>query len=106
MKLKGNYHKKYRRQRGYRTQREGHPKLICPVCEKPINVISTAIIHKETNKKAHFDCIVRELKKYYHLKPNEGICYLGGGGFGIIETLKSERPQRFVIKRRIQYENR
>jgi hypothetical protein len=104
--VKGNYHKKYRKPKRYRPQKEKQPKFICPVCDKPINIISTAIVHKETNKKAHFDCIVKELKKYYHLKPNEGICYLGGGGFGIIESLKNERSHGFVIKRRIQYENR
>lgn len=67
---------------------------------------STAIVHKETNKKAHFDCIVKELKKSYPLKPNEGICYLGGGGFGIIETSKGDRNKGFVVKKRIQYEDR
>ena len=104
--MKGNYNRKYRKPKRYKPQKDKQPKYICPVCDKPINIISTSIVHKETNKKAHFDCIVKELKKYYHLKPNEGICYLGGGGFGIIETLKSERAQGFVIKRRIQYESK
>jgi len=46
---------------------------ICPICNKPIHRISTAILHKETGKHVHFDCILRELKKEYHLNPNEEI---------------------------------
>ncbi len=104
--MKRNYHKKYRKHKDYRTAREEQSRDICPICDKPINIMVTAIVHRETNKKAHFDCIIKELKKSYHLKSNEGICYLGGGSFGIIETVKGERKKRFVVKKRIQYENR
>ena len=104
--MRGNHHRKYGKPRRYKPNKDRGPRLICPICEKPINMTSTAIVHKETNKKAHFDCIVKELKKSYPLKPNEGICYLGGGGFGIIETSKGDRNKGFVIKKRIQYEDR
>ena len=104
--MTSNHHRKFRKHKRYRTPRKHGPRYICPVCEKPINVVSTAITHQETNKKAHFDCIVKELKKSYQLKSNEGICYLGGGSFGIIETSKGDKNKGFVIKRRIQYETR
>ena len=104
--LRGNYHRKYRKHKRYKPARDRGSRFVCPICDKPINVTSTAIVHKETNKKAHFDCIIKELKKSYQLKPNEGICYLGGGGFGIVEIPKGEGNKGLVIKKRIQYENR
>jgi len=66
----------------------------------------TSIVHKETGKKAHFDCIIKELKKVYSLRPEEEICYLGGGSFGIVESAKDAQMKGFVIKRRFQYEEK
>jgi hypothetical protein len=68
--------------------------------------VVTAITHKETGKKAHFDCIINEIKKSYPLKPREEVFYLGGGSFGIIEDSKGNTLRGFIIKRRIQYEER
>jgi hypothetical protein len=66
----------------------------------------TAIVHKETGKKAHFDCILKELKKSYQLNPKEELFYLGGGSFGIIERAKEKNAMGFVITKRFQYESR
>jgi len=79
---------------------------VCPICDKPLYVLTTAIIHKETKKKAHFDCVINELKKFYHVNPKEEIYYLGGGVFGIIEKTIENSYKGFIIKRRIQYEER
>ena len=79
---------------------------ICPICNRPIHTIATSIIHKETGKRAHFDCLLRELKKEYHLKPDEDIFYIGAGRFGIVEKVKKGKNLNLVIKRRIQYEER
>jgi hypothetical protein len=101
-----HYRKKIHRHRGFKSRKKNIPKDICPVCSKPISKIITAITHKETGKKAHFECIISELKKFYALKPKEDICYLGGGSFGIIEESRGNKRKGFVIKRRIQYEER
>jgi len=79
---------------------------ICPICNKPIHTVSTSIIHKETGKRAHFDCLLKELKKEYHLNPDEDIFYIGAGRFGIVEKIKKGKNINLVIKRRIQYEDR
>jgi hypothetical protein len=71
-----------------------------------LNVTVTAIEHQESGKKAHFDCILKELKNRYQLNPKEEIIYLGSGCFGIIERIKGKSPLGFVIKKRFQYENR
>jgi hypothetical protein len=98
--------KKYKRYRNYRHNRKHRPREICPVCSKPINKILTSIVHKETGKKAHFDCILRLLKTNYNLKPNEDVYYIGGGSFAIIEEAKGKKTRDFIIKRRIQYEEK
>jgi hypothetical protein len=103
--LNMHHRKHYKKYRDYR-RKERDKREICPVCNKPINKMITAIIHKETKKKAHFDCILKELKKYYQLKSNEEFCYIGGGCFGIVEGFKGIKAKSFVIKRRIQYEEK
>jgi hypothetical protein len=102
-----SYHrKKSHRYRRYKGRKKNIPRDICPVCSKPINKILTAIVHRETGKKAHFDCILNEIKKAHPLKNREEVYYLGGGTFGIIEESKGNRSKGFVIKRRIQYEDK
>ena len=98
------YNQRHRKYRGPH-QRRKKPREICPICGKPVNYLITAIVHRETGKKAHFDCIIKELRKSYQLKPREDIYYLGGGSFGIVET-KGKKHSGFVVKRRIQYEER
>jgi hypothetical protein len=100
-----NYHKKYKRYRNYKSKK-GQPRSICPICNRPLNITITAIQHRETGKKAHFDCIHKELKKSYQLSPREELFYLGGGSFGIIERVKGKNSPGFIIKKRFQYEDR
>ena len=100
-----NYHRKSKGHHHYRPKKSG-PRYICPICNRPLNVTMTAIVHKETGKKAHFDCILKELKKSYQLTPKEELLYLGGGSFGIIERAKGKNSMGFVIKKRFQYESR
>ena len=66
----------------------------------------TAIQYKETNTPAHFDCIVKEIKETEPLSNNERLCYLGRGSFGILTFRAASSPIRFLIRKRIQYENR
>lgn len=101
--MKRNSSRNFKR---HKTRRRRNAKSICPICNKPLFMVATAIIHRESGKKAHFDCVVRELKKYYHLNPKEDICYLGGGAFGIIEIGRDQNKKDFTIKKRIQYEEK
>jgi hypothetical protein len=95
-----------RKNKRYRHHKEQSIKYICPICSRSINKLLTTIVHRETGKKAHFDCVLKELKKYYNLKQKEELYYLGGGSFGIIEISKGVSKNGFIIKRRIQYEER
>jgi hypothetical protein len=98
--------RRYRRYRGQRNRKDRKPKDICPVCNKPISFALTAIVHRESGKNAHFDCIIRELKKSHQLNPQEDIYYLGSGTFGVVERSRGKKSSRFTVKKRIQYEEK
>jgi hypothetical protein len=78
----------------------------CPVCGKPVRELASALTHRVSRKPAHFDCVVRELQESNEVAPQEKICYLGGGSFGILEFRAPGGSTRFVIKKRIQYEEK
>ena len=74
----------------------------CPVCKQPVRDLASALTHQQSGQPAHFDCIMRELRDSNELAPQEKICYLGGGSFGILEF----RQGKFTIRKRIQYEEK
>ncbi len=78
----------------------------CPICRQPVRELPSALTHKETGQPAHFDCIMHELHDSNELAPQERICYLGGGSFGILEFRQPGGPGKFVIRKRIQYEEK
>jgi hypothetical protein len=78
----------------------------CPVCGKPVRELVSALTHRVARQPAHFDCVVRELRESNEVAPQEKICYLGGGSFGILEFRPSGGSPRFVIRKRIQYEEK
>jgi hypothetical protein len=78
----------------------------CPVCGKPVRDLASALTHRLARTPAHFDCIMRELRDSNECTAQERICYLGGGAFGILEFRSGSGQSRFVIKKRIQYEEK
>ena len=78
----------------------------CPVCGKAVRELASALTHRVSRVPAHFDCVVRELRDTNEMNAQEKLCYLGGGTFGILEFRPPGGPSRFVIKRRIQYEEK
>jgi hypothetical protein len=78
----------------------------CPVCGRQVKELSSALTHRASRQPAHFDCVVRELRESTEVAPQEKICYLGGGSFGVLEFPPQGGPSRFVIRRRIQYEEK
>jgi len=75
----------------------------CPMCGKQVRELASALTHRVSRQPAHFDCVVRELRESNAVAPQEKICYLGGGSFGILEFSAAAGSPRFVIKKRIQY---
>jgi hypothetical protein len=78
----------------------------CPICGKQVRELSSALTHRITLQPAHFDCVFRELREANPLSAQEKLCYLGGGCFGVLEFRPNGGPTGFVIKKRIQYEEK
>jgi hypothetical protein len=78
----------------------------CPVCGKQVRELASALTHRVARQPAHFECVMRELLDSNEIAPEEKICYLGGGSFGILEFRPPGAPTRFIIRKRIQYEEK
>jgi len=78
----------------------------CPICGKQVRELASALTHRVARQPAHFDCVMRELRDSNEVAPQEKICYLGAGTFGILEFRPPGGPTRFVIRKRIQYEEK
>ena len=78
--------------------------LTCPLCDKPLYDLSTALSsNKETGEPAHFDCVLERVMAAETLAAGEKIVYLGSGAFGVVEY-KDRAETAFTVKRRIQWE--
>ena len=83
-------------------------KPICPICNNPIYIIEEGINHNATNKLAHFECILNEIrqKNINDIEENDKIVYLGSGTFGIIRERQNGQKFNLFVRKRINYENR
>ncbi len=77
----------------------------CPVCSKPVRDLQSALSHQSTGTPAHFDCVLKELRDMNEVLPQEKICYLGGGTFGILQ-FRASGSNKFTIKKKIPYEDK
>jgi hypothetical protein len=77
----------------------------CPLCEKAVRDLRSAITHRETGRPAHFDCILKTLRNDNPVGQNEKICYLGKGSFGIVQFRPHSGHSNIFIRKRIQYED-
>ena len=99
----------YRRRSNKPNSRNRRPREqapLCPVCNKPVRNLYSAITHKPSNQPAHFDCILKDIRNNQELTSKEKVCYLGGGSFGIIQMRNTSSSVPFLIRKRIQYEEK
>ncbi len=82
---------------------ENYPE--CPICKKPVRDLPTALSYRSTGSPAHFDCVLKELRDSLELSPQDKLCYLGGGSFGVLQ-FKSSGGGKFTIKKKIPYEDK
>lgn len=78
----------------------------CPICNKAIKHVFSAITHAESGKPAHIECVVRELSERENLGEGERIAYIGRGCFAVVskQPKVEEGRKRFNFVRRIEYE--
>lgn len=80
--------------------------VICPICQKPILDIPSALSDKKSGSPVHFECVMSDLEKTETVGQNEKICYIGQGRFGILYFENPRDQRHFTIKKIIEWENR
>ncbi|MBI9096631.1 MAG: hypothetical protein JEY71_17350 [Sphaerochaeta sp.] len=60
------------------------PLLVCPLCDKVIENIASALTHPDGGF-CHFDCVLEKLTKDEHLTEKQKISYIGKGTFAVVE---------------------
>ena len=90
------------RNRQNRVSRETVNGPDCSICNNPIRDVSAAVTDQETEKPAHFDCILKKLSERETLESQEKVIYLGSGSFGVVSIVNNKK---FEIIRKIKYED-
>ncbi|MFA6857486.1 MAG: hypothetical protein WCR31_09775 [Treponema sp.] len=80
--------------------------VICPVCGKPIEDLTSAVSDRATGKPAHFDCILEQLNKSESLDVNDKITYIGQGRFAVLHFDNPRDLKSFKILKTIEWESR
>jgi len=92
-----------RRRNNYRRPRNKRTYPECPICNKSVKFLLTAISVGEDKKPAHFDCVLKKISENEELEPKEKIIYIGNGNFAIINN-KSGKD--LSIRKTIQFEEK
>jgi hypothetical protein len=76
------------------------------MCGGRISDPLTTVRERDSEKPAHFDCVLKRLGVEKRIAPHEKIYYLGGGNFGIVTERRSRGRLELVIRERFEYESR
>jgi len=79
------------------------PAVSCPLCQRQIFDVSSALADPNSGEPVHFDCALTKLAEMERLGPNEHIAYIGRGSFAVVEY-RDRSQTLFTIKRKLQYE--
>lgn len=94
---------KNRRRNNYRRPRIKRSFPECPICNKSVKFLLTAISVGEENQPAHFDCVLKKISENEEIGPKEKIIYIGNGNFAII---KGKSGKDLNIRKTIIYEQK
>ncbi len=92
-----------RRRNNYRRPRPKHTFSECPICNKSVKFMLTAISVGEDKKPAHFDCVLKQITEGEELEAKEKIIYIGNGKFAIVN---GKSGKELSIRKTIQYEEK
>lgn len=117
--FKNRRHRNYRRYNGDSKEQENssqnkknnesninRPKLMCEICNQPIQDEASAIATPERGNPAHFDCILKKIKEEEKMNDKQQLVYLGSGSFGIIQIESSGSKNNFKIIKKIEFEDK
>jgi hypothetical protein len=94
---------KNKKRNNYRRPRVKRNFPECPICNKSVKYLLTAISVGDDNKPAHFDCVLKQISEKEELGPKEKISYIGNGNFAIVN---GKPGKDLSIKKTVQYENK
>jgi len=90
-----------RRRNNYRRPRNKRTFPECPICNKSVKFLLTAISVGEEKKPAHFDCVLKLVAADEELGPKEKIIYIGNGNFAIVN---GKTGKDLIIRKTINFE--
>ena len=94
---------KNRKRNNYRRFRNKRSFPECPICNKSVKFLLTAIGVGEDNSPAHFDCVIKQISETEELGLKEKITYIGNGDFAIIS---GKSGKDIKIRKKIQFEGK
>ncbi len=77
--------------------------LHCSLCDKPIKYTTEAI--SIDGQSVHFDCAISRVNFGVELSPNQKVCYVGQGEFGLCEFSNPKHTGKFTILQRYSMES-
>lgn len=78
--------------------------VICAVCGKKIEDLSSSLSDKKSGEPIHFDCALEAASKNETLKDNEKFTYIGNGRFAVLSFPDIRDMRHFKIERIIEWE--
>lgn len=79
------------------------PAIVCPICQKQIFDLASALANRDGGQPVHFDCALAQLAETERLETDEHIAYIGHGSFAVV-SYRDKSMTAFTIKRRIPWE--
>ena len=79
--------------------------FVCSFCGKEIDDFWSAVCSKEEGGLLHFDCALSIVNESEKIEPEETLSYIGNGRFAVIKFADLKNPNRFSIRKIINWEN-
>lgn len=80
--------------------------MVCPVCSKTINDLSSAMMERGGERPIHFECAMDVLLSEEKLGEGDKIAYIGQGRFGVLNYPNIRDVRHFTIRKIIDWEER
>jgi|GEM_PF-5731161 len=106
---KGKSGKRRKRSKGQKKEKQvREPQknpVICSMCSKPIEIISTAVSGLESGEIAHLECMAKHYEKVEQVNERQRVLYVGQGSFAVVEYKNAHKQGSFSIVKRITHED-
>ncbi len=101
-----------KKRRRYKGNKKGNapqvpakPAVLCSMCEKPIEIISTAVSGFQKEEIAHLECVINHFEQSEKLNERQRVIYIGQGSFAVVEYRNEQKQGSFSIIKKIVHED-